>query len=37
MKDTDYSFAVARVRVNETRLLQNAELGALVAAPTYEE
>ena len=37
MKDTDYSFAVARVRVNETRLLTNAELGALVAAPTYEE
>ena len=37
MKDTDYSFAVARVRVNETRLLQNAELGALIAAPSYAE
>ena len=37
MKDTDYSFAVARVRVNETRLLTNAELGALVAAPSYAD
>ena len=37
MKDVDYSYAVARVRVNETRLLANAELGALVAAPSYEE
>lgn len=37
MKDTDYSYAVARVRVNETRLLANAELGALIAAPSYEE
>lgn len=37
MKDTDYSFAVARVRVNETRLLQNAELGALIAASSYED
>ncbi len=37
MKDTDYSFAVARVRVNETRLLQNDELGALIAAPSYAD
>ncbi len=37
MKDTEYSFAVARIRVNEARLLQPAELGALIAAPGYPE
>ena len=37
MKDTDYSYAVARVRVNETRLLQSQELASLLSAPTYEE
>ena len=37
MKDVDYSYAVARVRVNEPRLLANAELGALVAAPSYAD
>ena len=37
MKDTDYTFAVARVRANETHLLTSAELSSLTAAPGYAE
>ena len=37
MKDTDYTFAVARIRVNEGRLLRQSELGSLIAAPGYDE
>ena len=37
MKDTEYTFAVARVRANEARLLTSAELSALVAAGGFEE
>ena len=37
MKDTDYTFAVARVRANETRLLTSAELSSLTSAPGYAE
>ncbi len=36
MKDTDYAYAVARVRGNETRLLTENELSAAVAAPDFE-
>lgn len=37
MKDTDYTFAVARIRSNENRLLTSAELNAVISAPTYKE
>ncbi len=37
MKDTDYTFAVARIRSNEARLLTSAELNAVISAATYKE
>ena len=37
MKDTDFAFAVARIRANEPKLLTSSELSAAVAAPGYEE
>lgn len=33
MKDTEYTFAVARIRANETRLLGQNEMEQLIAAP----
>lgn len=33
MKDTEYTFAVARIRANETQLLGGNELGQLISAP----
>lgn len=33
MKDTEYTFAVARIRANETRLLGKNEMEQLIAAP----
>ena len=37
MKDTDYAYAVARIRANEGRLLTGAILEEIVAAPSYEK
>lgn len=37
MKDTAYTFAVARIRVNETRLISQADLGALITAADHDE
>lgn len=37
MKDTEYTFAVARVRSNENRLLTSQELNAVISASTYNE
>lgn len=36
MKETDYAYAVARIRANESRLLTGAMLEEIVAAPTYD-
>lgn len=33
MKDTEYTFAVARIRANETRLINRNELEQMIAAP----
>ena len=37
MKDTDFAFAVARIRANEPKLLTTQELSAAVAAPGFAE
>ena len=37
MRETDYTFAVARIRANEARLIGAAELSSLAAAPGYTE
>ena len=37
MRETDYTYAVARIRANEPKLLTTAELNAAVAAPGFEE
>ncbi len=37
MKDTEYTFAVARIRANETRLLNAQDLNAVISAAGYEE
>ncbi len=37
MKDTEYTFAVARIRSNENRLLTSQELGAVITAANYNE
>lgn len=37
MKDTDYVYAVGRIRVNELSLLSSSDMGRLIAAKTYEE
>ena len=37
MRETEYTYAVARIRANEPKLLTQAELNAAVAAPGYEE
>ncbi|MDR3344052.1 MAG: V-type ATPase subunit [Oscillospiraceae bacterium] len=36
LPDTEYAYAVARVRANEHSLLSAAELDALIAAPSYD-
>ena len=35
MKDTDYAYAVARIRANESKLLTGAQLEALTDAPSF--
>lgn len=37
MKDTDYAFAVARIRANENRLLTAADVERLVSAADFKE
>lgn len=37
MKETDYAYAVARIRANEGKLLTKAMLEEIVAAPSYEK
>jgi V/A-type H+-transporting ATPase subunit C len=36
MKETDYAYAVARIRANEGRLLTTAMLDEIVAAPSFD-
>ena len=36
MKDTDYAYAVARIRANECRLLPGAVLDEMAGAPSYD-
>lgn len=36
MKDTDYAYAVARIRANEGKLLTTAQMEALTDAPSFE-
>ena len=37
MKDTEYTFAVARIRANETRLLNAQDLNAVISAAGYAD
>ena len=37
MKDIEYTFAVARIRANEGKLLTSQELSSVIAAGSYEE
>ena len=37
MRDIDYTFAVARIRSNETKLLGSADIEQLILASSYEE
>ncbi|MCR5042383.1 MAG: V-type ATPase subunit [Clostridia bacterium] len=37
MRDTDYAYAVARIRANENGLLPNSAVAQLIACPGYEE
>lgn len=37
MKDIEYTFAVARIRANEGKLLSTQELSSVIAAGSYEE
>ena len=37
MKDTDYVYAVGRIRVKEISLLSSSEIGRLVSAKTISE
>ncbi|MBQ6420778.1 MAG: V-type ATPase subunit [Clostridia bacterium] len=37
MKDTEYTFAVARIRVNETRLMDRQQLNAAIGAADYAD
>lgn len=37
MKETEYTFAVARIRSNENRLLTSQELNAVISAQGYDE
>ena len=37
MKDTDYAYAVARIRANEGKLLTTAQVEALAALPSFEQ
>ena len=36
-QDTDYAYAVARVRSNELKLLTEADTEQLIEAPSYDE
>lgn len=37
MKDTEYTFAVARIRSNENRLISAQDLESVINAPSYED
>ena len=37
MRDTDYAYAVARIRANEGKLLTSAQMASLVDAPTFAD
>lgn len=37
MKDTEYTFAVARIRSNENKLLNAQDYASVISAPSYEE
>lgn len=37
MKDTEYTFAVARIRSNETRLMNAQDLNAVISSAGYDE
>lgn len=37
MNKYEYTFAVARIRANEAKLLSSQQLSSVIAAPTYEE
>ncbi|MCH5197276.1 MAG: V-type ATPase subunit [Oscillospiraceae bacterium] len=37
MKDTEYAYAVARIRANETKLISGSELSAVISAAGYNE
>lgn len=37
MKDTEYTFAVARIRSNENKLLTVPELNSVISAPSYQD
>lgn len=37
MKDTDYAFAVARIRSNEKKLLTSSELDGIIGAASYDD
>ncbi|MBQ7687928.1 MAG: V-type ATPase subunit [Clostridia bacterium] len=37
MKDSEYTYAVARIRVHETKLLTESELNTVIAAKSHEE
>ncbi len=37
MRDTEYTFAVARIRSNENKLLSSQELASVISAPTYKD
>jgi len=37
MKDVEYTYAVARIRANETKLLSGTDLNAVISAPGYAE
>lgn len=37
MKDTDYAFAVARIRANENKLLTSSDVERLISAETFKE
>lgn len=37
LRDTDYAYAVARIRANELRLLTKADLDSLISARTIKD
>ena len=37
MHETEYAYAVARIRANETKLLTRADIDQLIEAESYEQ